>query len=128
MTIYKDINDHLTLEGREKIQECLEKHMPVYQIARLIGFSDKGVHKEIARNSLNGKYGALHAHQLSILRKESHMAKARESIRHFNDSMTRVNTMEEEIQSIKTIIKTLSEIIEEIYDTINKKIMKFSKN
>ncbi len=103
---------YMRLEHRKSIEEGIKRGDSLLSISKIIDFSDKGIRKEIARNSVNGIYNAEIAQRLSDERKLLRMTKARSEIHKFNNIPDRIAALEE-------IIKTLSELIKDIYDKIN---------
>lgn len=127
MEKYRNKSGYLNLEGRKRIQELLEQGLYINEIAPIVGFAFQTIYSEVRRNSCNEKYDAVEAQRLSDERIKHGRKKTSEHTRVNNKKRpamfdSRCRKIEDEVESLKTIIQTLSTLIEELYDTINNKL------
>lgn len=61
---------HISAEGRETLQRCLEQGYSLRRIGQILGYSAATICKERKRNTINGRYEALSAHQRSVNRRK----------------------------------------------------------
>ncbi len=129
MEKYRDKDGHLNLVARQEIQRLLEKGIRISKIADSIDFCNVSIYKEVKKNTLDGPYNALMAQEnaeYSTGKRHGNLSRLRISrklgvapppaLQQEGQKETRIQKIEEEIESLKTFIKTISDILEEVYN------------
>ena len=61
---------HLSAEGRETLQRCLEHGYSLRRIGQILGYSAAALCNELKRNTIKGSYEASSAHQRAVNRRK----------------------------------------------------------
>lgn len=109
---YKDENGQLTINGRRRIGKLLRNHFSILEISKFVGISTDMVREEIKSCPSNGKpYNATLAQKAWEERNPPQKNKST-----MNEIIARMEKIEEEYKSKKMFVKTISDLLEELYN------------